>query len=60
MPVCRNENGRTNGLDLGRVQHAVVTAYGKLPYSGSQGKRSPDAERQGLVNYNSRAVNVGS
>jgi len=60
LPVCRNENGRTNGLDPGRVQHAVVTAYGKLPYSGSQGKRSPDAERHGLVDYNSRAVNVGS
>ena len=50
LPVCRNENGRTNGLDPGRGQHAVVTAYGKLPYSDSQGKRSPDAERHGLVN----------
>jgi len=49
LPVCRNENGRTNGLDPGRDQHAVVTAYGKLPYSDSQGKRSPDAERHGLV-----------
>ena len=44
LPVCRNENGRTNGLDSGRAQHAVVTAYGNLPYSDSQGKRSPDAE----------------
>jgi hypothetical protein len=44
LPVCRNENGRTNGLDSGCAQHAVVTAYGNLPYSDSQGKRSPDAE----------------
>ena len=46
-------------LDYGRDKHVVTAYYGKLPYSDSQGKRSPDAERHGLVNYvNSRAVNV--